>query len=166
MVQSYDGHSAFNCRIRVSIRYVTRSEGSPELRRSNLMTGLRASYHPWSCETAATDRNSMTRQISDFHHAVTWSYRGVFIPPNSSSRIWSSSGESAMVRYFRQSSLWSPWVYSGYIVAHRPIDHCPRFPFASIFVMSCCICLEDLNSPVSLPCGMSAMVYFRISIRW
>ena len=30
VVQSYDGHSAFNCRIRVLIRYVTRSEGSPE----------------------------------------------------------------------------------------------------------------------------------------
>jgi len=64
-------------------------------------------------------------------------------------------------------SLRNSWVYSGcikhayYLLTWPIIDYCCCSSICLHFsFMSCYICLEDLNSPVSLPCGVSIMVTF------
>jgi len=145
----------------------------------NLPTWLVTDYKWLRCRNLrALDRppwlSTVPRQTSSSCLLI-----GVFIPPISLSRRsrsgtdWSSSTKFVMVSpsscdHFYKS-LRNSWVYSRCIVDALStltaywliIDYCCRTSICLYFsLMSCCICLEDLNSPVSLPCGVSIMVTF------
>jgi len=130
------------------------------LRRRNLRVWDRPRSHKKGRKKAAI----VIRFSTSSCHLV-----GVFIPPISLSRR-SRSGTDWFSWWFLLAvtftNLCETPEYivdaSSTLTAYWPIiDYCCCSSICLHFsLMSCCICLEDLNSPVSLPCGVYIMVTF------